>query len=84
LTQRDCVISPGQREASVEAEEGRERLTQSHSETRRVDAVAEGVVFASAGIAQSLEAQSFSCWGIGIYRQFKGAKLLGYCGQNNT
>ena len=26
LTQRDCVISPGQREANVEAEEGNQRL----------------------------------------------------------
>lgn len=28
LTQRDCVISPGQREAHAKAEEGRERPTQ--------------------------------------------------------
>ena len=39
LKQRDCVITLGQREASAEAEEGRERLTQSHTETRKVDTV---------------------------------------------
>jgi len=79
LTQRDCVINLGQREASTEVE-GRERITKSHAKTRRVDVVAKGVIFAVVSIAQSLEAQSFSCWGEGSCGQFSGAKLVGYCG----
>ena len=39
LMQRDCVISLSQREANAEAEEGKERLMQSHAEARRSDTV---------------------------------------------
>ena len=39
LMQRDCVISPGQRKANTEAEEGRKKLTQGHADTKGVDAV---------------------------------------------
>lgn len=39
LTQRDYIISLGQREVSTEAEEDINRLMQSHVETRRVGVV---------------------------------------------
>jgi len=44
LTQRECVISMGLREANTDVEEGRNRVIQSHAEARRVDELAEGVV----------------------------------------
>lgn len=49
--QGDCIIIQGQRKASTKAEEGRERLMQSHVETKTIDTEVEGVFFASFEIA---------------------------------
>lgn len=42
VMQRNCVINLGQREANVEAVGGKIRLTQSHGDPRRANAVGYG------------------------------------------
>ena len=80
VTQRDCVISLGQREASVEAEEGRIRLTQ---RPEGLTQLAKGAGLSVSGLRK---AKRLNPSVVGHMRLWVvcGAKLVGYCGQNST
>ena len=63
---------------------GKGRLTQSHAQARRVDAVGWGGRVAGVGITQSLGALSFRLLGFRRLWESCRVELVRYCSQNST